>query len=176
MAKLNLRAAQPSDVAWIAATEGKPEFYTFVGRWTEDEHRRAMADADVRYLIAYDTDAPHEDQRCGFAILRGISLPHHNIELKRFVIAEPERGVGQATLHQVMQFVFADLGAHRLWLDVFMTNERAQHVYRKLGFQQDGVFRESIYRDGVFHTLLLMSILDREFHALHREAATFHTD
>jgi RimJ/RimL family protein N-acetyltransferase len=111
-----------------------------------------------------------QEHRCGFAILRGLSSPHRNIELKRFVIATPGQGTGSAVLSLVLQFVFDALGAHRLWLDVFEDNARARHVYRKAGFREDGVFREAIYRDGEFHTLVLMSILDREFKALQRTA------
>jgi RimJ/RimL family protein N-acetyltransferase len=156
-------------------TERKPEFHTQVGIWPEDEHRRAIADPDHCYLIAQwgiwaqpGPSARPEERRCGFAILRGLASPHRNIELKRFVIAAPEQGVGSAVLPLVLRYVFEDMGAHRLWLDVFEDNARARHVYRKAGFQEDGVFREAIFRDGEFHTLMLMAILDREFRALQR--------
>lgn len=66
-------------------------------------------------------------------------------------------------LRALMAHVFQQLRAHRLWLDVFATNARALHVYRNTGFREDGVFREAIYREGEFHTLLLFSILDREY-------------
>jgi RimJ/RimL family protein N-acetyltransferase len=66
-------------------------------------------------------------------------------------------------LQLLLRKVFNEFRAHRLWLDVFETNVRAQHVYRTLGFQQDGIFREAVYRDGQYHSLLLMSLLDREY-------------
>lgn len=198
-AGLELRPARADDAPWIVATESRPEFHTQVGNWPESEHRRAISDVDHRYLIAQwhmDTQQTtpqavqqtvqqtvqqgmqpamqQQELRCGFAILRGLSSPHRNVELKRFVIATPEQGTGSAVLSLVMQYVFEDLGAHRLWLDVFEDNLRARHVYRKAGFQEDGVFREAIYRDGEFHTLVLMAVLDREFRALQRADAPAH--
>jgi RimJ/RimL family protein N-acetyltransferase len=71
-------------------------------------------------------------------------------------------------LSGILDYVFREMKAHRLWLDVFETNLRAQHVYQALGFQREGVLREAICRDGEFHTQILMSILDREYAALQR--------
>jgi diamine N-acetyltransferase len=55
--------------------------------------------------------------------------------------------------------------AHRLWLDVFDTNARARRVYEAYGFREEGAMREAILRDGEYHTLVLMSLLDREYTA-----------
>lgn len=154
-----LRPATEQDLANILALERIPQFHTLVGTWTEEEHARALLDTDVQYRMILD----EEGSTAGFAILRGILSPHKNIELKRFVIAVPGHGLGQRALAALQAHVFDALGAHRFWLDVFETNGRALHVYRKAGFQQEGVLREAIYRDGEFHTLLLFAILDREY-------------
>jgi diamine N-acetyltransferase len=154
-----LQPATVADVSRIMDFERIPEFHTFVGTWPQDEHLRAISDPDVHYFMVLDSFG----QSAGFAILRGIQSPHRNIELKRFVIAHPGQGLGQRALHALMAHAFQKLRAHRLWLDVFATNTRALHIYRKTGFREDGVFREAIYRDGEFHTLLLFSILDQEY-------------
>lgn len=154
-----LRPATVADIPAIMAFERIPEFHAMVGTWPAEEYLRALNNPDVRCFIV--AESHHEP--AGFVILRGIQSPDRNIELKRFVIARPGEGLGQRALHALMAHVFQQLRAHRLWLDVFATNARALHVYRKNGFREDGVFREAIYRDGEFHTLLLFSILDREY-------------
>ncbi len=154
-----LREAMLEDIPRIMALERIPEFHTMVGTWTEQEHRHALQDPDSRYFMVI---APNGDAS-GFALLRGILSPHRNLELKRFVIGEPGRGLGRRALAELMAHVFRNLHAHRLWLDAFPTNTRALHIYRKAGFRDDGIFREAIYRDGKFYTLLLLSILDREY-------------
>jgi diamine N-acetyltransferase len=154
-----LRPATETDLPNILALERTPEFRNLVGTWTEEEHARALRDADLQYLIILDAT----DGTAGFAILRGILSPHMNIELKRLVIAAPGHGLGQRALAALKALAFDSLGAHRLWLDVFATNARALHVYRKAGFRQEGILLEAIYRDGEFHTLLLLAMLDREY-------------
>ena len=69
-------------------------------------------------------------------------------------------------LGEVIRIAFDELSAHRLWLDVFEHNARARHLYESLGFVQEGVLREAFYRDGKHYSLILMSLLDREY-ALH---------
>jgi diamine N-acetyltransferase len=124
-----------------------------------------MAGSDCRYLVA----EPESGEVAGFAILRGLGSPHRSIRLQRIVVATPEQGVGRWMLGEILDYVFGHLKAHRLWLDVFETNTRAQHVYEGLGFRREGVLREAIFRDGAFHTQLLMSILDLEYKADDRE-------
>lgn len=79
----------------------------------------------------------------------------------------PGQGNGKQVLRLVLKKVFEELGAHRLWLDVLESNLRAQHVYRGLGFQQDGILREAFFRDGKYQSLILMSLLDREYRAIY---------
>jgi RimJ/RimL family protein N-acetyltransferase len=74
-------------------------------------------------------------------------------------------------LEHVMSRAFVHHRAHRLWLDVFDTNTRARRVYEAYGFREEGVMREAVLRDGEYHTLVLMSLLDREYTARQQEIA-----
>jgi RimJ/RimL family protein N-acetyltransferase len=64
---------------------------------------------------------------------------------------------------------FRDLRAHRFWLDVKSLNTRALALYQSEGFVEEGRLRESVrvMIDGVdgFDTLIVMSMLDREYAA-----------
>lgn len=156
---MRLRAATAEDIPFIFETEHLPQFREYIGQWTRDEHEAAMRDSDTRYYIAIGDSG----DSLGYAILCGLQSEHRNVELKRIVIRTPGLGFGRQTLQLLLVKVFGEFGAHRLWLDVFESNLRAQHVYRSLGFQQDGIFREAVYRDGRYHSLLFMSLLDREY-------------
>ena len=158
---MELRTATEADVPSIVEIEYSPELREYIGRWTGEEHKAAIRDPDTCYLLALDDSG----KTLGYAILRGIQSEHRNIELKRVVMQSPGQGHGKQVLRLLLQKVFEEFRAHRLWLDVFASNLRAQHVYRGLGFQQDGIFREAVFRDGKYHSLLLMSLLDREYQA-----------
>jgi len=164
MTTIQLRPARMEDIPAIADLERIPEYRSMVGNWSLEEHHEKMAGSDCRYLIA----EPESGEMAGFAILRGLSSPHRSIRLQRIVVAQPGQGVGRFMLAGILDYVFRELKAHRLWLDVFETNLRAQHVYEGLGFRREGILREAIFRDGEYHTQILMSILDREYDAVRR--------
>jgi diamine N-acetyltransferase len=162
-----IRAAMPADIAQIVAIEQIPDFRSYIGVWSAEEHLRAMADLDTEYLVA----SGEENTVDGFAILQGIQSGHHSLHLKRIAVRIPNRGLGRALLESVAARAFLHHHAHRLWLDVFETNTRARHIYEEYGFRYDGVMREAILRDGEYHTLALMSLLDREYSARQQSRA-----
>lgn len=165
IASLRLRPARSEDIPALMEMERIPDYHALIGNWSADEHRDRMASSDCRYLVA----EPESGEMAGFAILRGLASPHRSIRLQRIVVALPEQGIGRFMLMGILSYVFGELKAHRLWLDVFAVNLRAQHVYESLGFRREGVLREAIFRDGEYHTQILMSMLDREYEALHRK-------
>ncbi|HXP09063.1 MAG TPA: GNAT family protein [Acidobacteriaceae bacterium] len=79
--------------------------------------------------------------------------------------ASPNQGTGKKFLSEIADRAFGEYGAHRLFLDVFVNNDRALHVYEAFGFRKEGIMRDAIYRDGSYHSLVLMSLLDGERNA-----------
>ena len=156
-----LRSATPDDIPDLAALERLPESARFVGHWSEERHRAALASADARYYVSEDGSG----RLCAFAILRGLAETSSSIELKRLVVHQPGQGLGRQILEELLTIAFEEFHAHRLFLDVFDDNPRAQHLYRSLGFFEEGLMRESALRDGQYCSLRLMSMLDREFAA-----------
>ena len=154
-----LRLATPADVPAIIALERTPTASEFVGQWSEERHRATLSGGDARYYVS-DTEWGEIQ---AYAILRGIQEASRAIELKRLVVAVPERGLGRKLLKELMRITFRELGAHRLFLDVYDDNARARHLYESVGFQYEGVMREAAHRDGHWCNLRLMSILESEY-------------
>ena len=119
-----------------------------------------LSDPDSFYVVAED----EHRQIIGFAILLGFQSEHNSIELKRIVVSVPNTGIGRRLLEVAAHKVFVEHRAHRLWLDVFLTNARARHVYKSFGFQEEGQLREAVRRNGSYHSLSLMSMLEHEYH------------
>jgi diamine N-acetyltransferase len=156
---MRLRLATPDDIPAILALERTPMAREFVGQWSEDRHRATLAGGDARYFVS-ETEW-NEVQ--AYAILRGIHENSRAIELKRIVVAIPERGLGRHMLKELMRIAFRELGAHRLFLDVYEDNSRARHLYESLGFQYEGLMREAARREDSWGNLCLMSILESEY-------------
>jgi diamine N-acetyltransferase len=163
---MSIRAGRLTDIPEIMAIEQIPEYRQYIGSWTYEEHRSAMESADAEYLICVP-----EDALAGFAILQGIESEHRSILLKRIAVNAPNRGLGRKLLLSVIERVFEHHGAHRLWLDVFVTNTRARRIYASCGFREEGLLRDSIVRDGEYHSQVLMSLLEHEYTAWQQQAA-----
>jgi diamine N-acetyltransferase len=156
---MRFRSATVTDIPQICTLERLPEFRTLVGSWPEDQHLKMLADQGAAYIVA--EDAP--GKIAGFAILQGLCSEHKAVELKRLVVGAPNRGTGRRLLTEVIERAFGEHGAHRLFLGVFVNNDRARHVYQTSGFREEGIMRDAIYRDGGYHSLILMSLLESEY-------------
>ncbi|SFJ89193.1 Protein N-acetyltransferase, RimJ/RimL family [Halobacillus dabanensis] len=73
------------------------------------------------------------------------------------------KGYGTEALRMLLEYAFLELNLHRVSLRVFSLNERAIHIYHKLGFEKEGVMREGLFRDGKWHDIITMGILKREY-------------
>ena len=73
-----------------------------------------------------------------------------------------DRGLGRDAARTLLAWAFDTLGLHRIHLEVYAFNPRAQHVYRALGFQVEGVVREALWMDGGWHDAISMSMLEGE--------------
>lgn len=74
------------------------------------------------------------------------------------------RGVGPDAMRTLISWLVDARGHHRVTVDPAVENERAIHVYRKLGFRGVGVLRKyERAEDGVWRDALLMELLAEEF-------------
>ena len=58
---------------------------------------------------------------------------------------------------------FEQLNLHMIYLSVMADNPKAAHIYEKVGFVHEGRLRDRVYRGGVYHDLLTMSLKRSEW-------------
>ena len=76
---------------------------------------------------------------------------------------EWDKGYGTEATRVLLDFAFGELRLHRVYLHVFDFNERAIHVYERVGFTREGIVREAYYRHGRYHDMQVMSVLRQEW-------------
>lgn len=89
----------------------------------------------------------------------------------RICIFSPEyfgQGLGSWATIKTRDFAFDQLDLHRLSLDVFSFNPRAQKAYTKAGFKVEGVLKDAIRDGDTYADDILMAILKDEWRALVR--------
>ena len=129
----------------------------FVGQSTMEQHEDMIKGNQSEHLSIFNS----ENKLVGFIIL--IHHPEQVIELKRIVVNEKGKGYGQSSIQQVKKFAFKKLNAERLWLDVFDFNERAIHVYKKLGFKIEITKYGSIIFKNEKRNQIIMSITRKHY-------------
>jgi RimJ/RimL family protein N-acetyltransferase len=144
------------------ATERLSGYDEFVGRWDEARHQAALDDRNYAYFIAREAGNP-----VGFTIVRDWASPERATGVKRIIVSTPGNGVGRRLLRAVVDTIFGETHAHRVWLGVFPENARARRVYEAIGFKAEGVARGSAFFGGVHRDELIMSVLRPEWTALH---------
>ncbi|WP_420123109.1 GNAT family N-acetyltransferase [Nakamurella sp.] len=72
---------------------------------------------------------------------------------------EPGRGIGTEAMILVLDHAFTDLRLHRVALDVFDFNVRAQRSYRKAGFVVEGRCRQTVRTADGWADSILMAVL-----------------
>lgn len=75
------------------------------------------------------------------------------------------KGYGSEAISWMLDWAFLTAGLHRVELVVAEWNERAQKVYRRLGFASEGRKRQCLWKAGRWWDLLFMGILAHEWEA-----------
>lgn len=127
---IRVEPAQDADLSFIVRLEHDEQASRFITPATLEEHRAQLALAENVYLRVLDQGTP-----AGFFILV-LEPGGRSVEFRRIVIGRRERGTGQRAIEAMEQYCSRHLRRQRIWLDVFEDNERARHVYEKLGYRQ----------------------------------------
>jgi RimJ/RimL family protein N-acetyltransferase len=160
--RLRLRPTMLSDLDFVQTVETDPHNLPFITPWERTQHEGAVRFPDFRHFIV---EAGGAWASAGFVILQGCRSRHKSVELKRIVLQPKGQGLGRACVRLLKQMAFRDLHAHRFWLDVKALNVRAQALYVSEGFVEEGRLRESVKLAEGYESLVVMSLLDREYEA-----------
>ncbi|MFS1513783.1 GNAT family protein [Chengkuizengella sp. SCS-71B] len=158
--RIILRNTEEKDLDFVINTEHHKENSPYVRAWKKSDHLNILSNQERLHLIVENV---LDHNPVGYVIISGHKNQDHNIEFRRLVIAEKGKGYGKETIILVKKLAFEKLKAHRLWLDVKEHNHRAFHLYKSLGFKEEGLLRECFLYEGNYESLIIMSILENEY-------------
>lgn len=70
----------------------------------------------------------------------------------------------------LLTLAFDIAGLHTLKLEVIEDNERAIHLYKKMGFVEEGRLREFVFRDGKWKDVIIMGMTEEEYRRKRHES------
>ena len=96
-------------------------------------------------------------------------LNNHSVENKNIYIGAdiaPEfsgKGFGYLAYKEFIPQLFEMYNLNKITLEVLATNDRAIHLYKKLGFVIEGVKRDEVLKPDGYVDSIIMSILKNEY-------------
>lgn len=105
------------------------------------------------------------DEMIGVAYLLNIDWIARNAEFAISIWASKyrDKGIGKKASNLLLNHGFYDLNLHKIYLAVIEKNVRAIELYKKLGFNLEGIMREAVFKDNTYHNLVMMGILREEY-------------
>ncbi|MGD8325720.1 MAG: GNAT family protein [Sphingomonadales bacterium] len=156
--QISLVQTGADELSWILDLEADARAQGFIRGYDEQTHKKRMNDPQTLYLTI-----KNGDEAVGFALLSNVNTDDRNVELSRIIIGPRGSGTGQAALREILDYCFKKLNAHKVSLDTFSYNHRAQHIYEKFGFKKEGILRDELFFNGEFHDLFLYGLLAKEW-------------
>jgi len=145
---------------YLSATEGPPL------ERTREFISRNIASQYPQFVVAFD------DEVVGWCDIIPMSLPAHRHAGTLGMGLLPEcRGQGlglkliEATLEAARRF-----GLLRVELSVHADNLPAIALYRRVGFEQEGIKKSAVLMDGMFKDLVMMALVERANRSLPRHS------
>ncbi|MFC3449011.1 GNAT family N-acetyltransferase [Amycolatopsis speibonae] len=154
------------ETSWKALQE--PETTRLTGthtKFTEEQVRRYLAarpglDDRADYAILGKEDRAH----LGDVVLSEIDADNRSGSF-RIALNGPEffgKGYGTEATKLLLGYAFDVVGLHRVSLEVFDYNPRAQRAYEKAGFLREGLQRQALRWEGEWHDVITMAILKND--------------
>ncbi len=163
---MRLRPLEKSDLPYIYQQENSRKVMAL---WFEEPYTsfdelqilydRHVLDQTERRFVIED-----HDDFIGVVELMYIDNLHRNAEIQIIINSEYQgQGYAQASILKGLDYAFKVLNMHKVYLYVDVSNAAAIHIYRKVGFVEEGHLRQHFFAEGAYHDSLVMGILAAEF-------------
>ncbi|EAC8104827.1 spermidine N1-acetyltransferase [Listeria monocytogenes] len=114
--------------------------------------------SERRFILELD------GQMVGLIELMEIDYIHRRAEFQ--IIIDPKfqgHGYAVSATKLAMKYAFHVLNLHKLYLVVDKVNEKAIHVYEKVGFIREGELIDEFFVDGTYHDAIRMCIFQHQY-------------
>lgn len=184
MSGVTLRRAEPGDVDFLLELVRHDDVAPFLGAVTAADRESVAAEVERslaephdfgRFVIELDGERVG---MCGFELQNRRSAVAH---LERLAVHPGFRGRRSSddAARELQRYLLHDLGYHRLQLEIYGFNERAQEHAERSGYVLEGVKRRAYWRhgdwaDGVIYGLLAEDVdLPDDVRLLHDHVIRF---
>lgn len=123
---------------------------------------RSQENDKLQFTIALRDD----NKPIGRVYISRIDTLQDSLDITRIYIGEEnyiKKGYGEEAMRDILEYCFIQLHMERVTLDHLPQNSPAESLYKKLGFQFEGIMRHAGKKNGKYVDLHLMSMLRVEY-------------
>ncbi|MEO5942291.1 MAG: GNAT family protein [Ferruginibacter sp.] len=135
-------------------------------KWYIDD-TNDLQESDAFVYKAIDEES---NQVIGHISLGGISRKNKSARISRVLVgdtAEKNKGYCRQMINAVLKIGFETLKLHRITLGVYDDNVSAFKCYERSGFVTEGIFRDVLFQEGKYRSMIEMSMLESEWKNIH---------
>jgi RimJ/RimL family protein N-acetyltransferase len=169
-ARLELRRLQLADVVALFEIHSDPAAmrYWDAPIWRDDERGRAMVARDLtlttRDYLRLGVELAASGELLGTCALWGINAQCRRAEIG-YILGSRSWGHGymHEALSALLDYGFTELNLNRVEADTDPRNQRSARLLDRLGFSQEGLFRERCILEGEVSDAAMYGLLRREW-------------
>lgn len=124
----------------------------------------ALYDAHVHDQTERRFIVEHQGDRAGLVELVEIDLIHRRAEFQIIIAPEQQgQGIAAQATRLALDYGFKTLNLHKIFLHVDQENEKAIHIYARIGFVQEGVLIDEFFANGQYRNAIRMYLLQNDY-------------
>ena len=116
---------------------------------------------NIRCVICHENDT----NILGVVYLLDIDWINRTANFGIFISSESMRGkgYGKYATKLMLEHAFYNMNLNRVQLRVLEKNDRAIKLYKNVGFIEEGILRDAVFKENCYQNLVVMGILRSDF-------------
>lgn len=176
--RIILRPFEGNDIEDMIKILNEPELKMLTGSVSNDIDAKKIMDEDEKIKVSnwYKSRNDQSDrldlaialkdskQIIGEVVFNEFDDCSNNVNF-RVLMSQSYRnqGLGSEAIQLFIQYGFEQLNLHKISLEVFSFNPRAEHVYTKVGFKLEGIKREDFKYNDKYIDTKIFGLLKSEY-------------
>ncbi|PKH21914.1 spermidine acetyltransferase [Enterobacterales bacterium CwR94] len=170
---VKLRPLEREDLRFVHQLDNNASVMRY---WFEEPYEAFVELSDLYDKHIHDQSerrfvVEHNGDKAGLVELVEINHVHRRAEFQ--IIIDPAhqgKGLASKAAKLAMDYGFSVLNLYKLYLIVDRENEKAVHIYSKLGFETEGVLKHEFFINGAYRDTIRMCIFQPQYMQQHKTA------